>query len=43
LLVFETRFHYVAQADLKLKILVPQSPEHWDYYVPLHLAQNINF
>jgi hypothetical protein len=28
---FETGSHYVAQADLKFTILLPQSPQCWDY------------
>jgi hypothetical protein len=37
--VFETRFCYVAQAVLELKILLPQLPKCWDYRrVPPHPA-----
>jgi hypothetical protein len=31
LFVFKTGSHYVVQTDLKLKILLPQPPECWDY------------
>jgi hypothetical protein len=30
-LFFETESHYVAQAGLKLSILLPQPPEFWDH------------
>jgi hypothetical protein len=30
-LVFETGSRHVAQADLKLMILLPQPPKCWDY------------
>jgi hypothetical protein len=31
LFVVETGSHYVAQADFKLEILLPQFLEYWDY------------
>jgi hypothetical protein len=35
--VFETRYHYVAQAGLELTILLSSPPECWDYRcAPLH-------
>lgn len=38
---FETGSHYVAWADLELKILLPQPPKYWMYrHVPPHLASN---
>jgi hypothetical protein len=39
LFTFETESGYVAQDDIKLMILLPQSPKHWNYkYVPPLLA-----
>jgi hypothetical protein len=41
-LLFEMRSHYVAQAGLKLKILLPQSPHCWDYRLPACPLSNSN-
>jgi hypothetical protein len=41
---FEVGFCYVAQAGLKLMILLPQSPRCWDYKcVPLYLSPVFSF
>jgi hypothetical protein len=44
LVLFETGSHYVAQAGLKLMILMPPSTKPWDYrHVPLCLASSLLF
>jgi hypothetical protein len=38
--LFETGSHFVAQAGLKLSVLLPQPPECWDYgHAPPHAAE----
>jgi hypothetical protein len=40
----ETASFYLAQASLKISILLPQAPECWDYrYVPPHWDQLLRF
>lgn len=39
--LFETGFHYVAQADFRLLALPPQSPKCWDYRPALLLLASL--
>jgi hypothetical protein len=43
-LFFETQSYYVAKADLKLMILLPQSPKCWEYKCsPPHLESKFSW